>query len=83
VWVAGFFDGRLVCPFRLAIVAPRRNIPPDRVTFKGTCFMLRTKKWQIAKRMAENVKVLKNPAAKRRQIALWCQMVKQAMKVGK
>ena len=40
-------------------------------------------KWQIAKRMAENVKVLKNPAAKRRQIALWCQMVKQAMKGGK
>ena len=36
--------------------------------------------WKLAKRLADNVKVLKNTAAKRRQIVLWCQMVKKAMK---
>ena len=38
--------------------------------------------WKLAKRLADNVKVLKNTAAKRRQIVLWCQMVKKAMKGG-
>lgn len=38
--------------------------------------------WQLAQRLADNVKVLKNQAAKRRQIVLWCQAVKQALKGG-
>jgi hypothetical protein len=38
--------------------------------------------WQVAKRQAENIKMLKSPEAKRRQIVLWCQMVKKAMKGG-
>lgn len=38
--------------------------------------------WKIAKAQAANIKVLKSPAAKRRQIVLWCHMVKKAMKGG-
>ena len=38
--------------------------------------------WQVAKAQAVNIKMLKNPIAKRRQIVLWCQMVKKAMKGG-
>jgi hypothetical protein len=38
--------------------------------------------WQVAKLQAANIKMLKNPKAKRRQIVLWCQMVKKAMKGG-
>jgi len=39
-------------------------------------------KWKAAHAAAKNIKKLKNPAAKRRQIVLWCQMVKSAMKGG-
>lgn len=38
--------------------------------------------WKQAEKMAANVKALKSPAAKRRQIVLWCQMVKKAMNCG-
>ena len=38
--------------------------------------------WQVAKAQAANIKMLKSPIAKRRQIVLWCQMVKKAMKGG-
>lgn len=38
--------------------------------------------WKIAKAQAANIKTLKSPIAKRRQIVLWCQMVKKAMKGG-
>ena len=38
--------------------------------------------WQVANAQAANIKMLKSPIAKRRQIVLWCQMVKKAMKGG-
>lgn len=38
--------------------------------------------WQHVHQLAANIHQLKHPAVKRRQIVLWCQAVKLAMKGG-
>ena len=43
---------------------------------------MKTTVWKQAEKLAANVKALRSPIAKRRQIILWCQMVKKAMKGG-
>ena len=43
----------------------------------------KTVSWKRANQMAKHIKTIKNQAVKRRQIVLWCQMVKLAMAGGK
>lgn len=50
--------------------------------YSGVSMQQKQTAWQAAHAAAKNIKNLKNQAAKRRQIALWCQMVKQALKGG-
>lgn len=38
--------------------------------------------WKRANQMAKHIKTIKNPAVKRSQIVLWCEMVKKAMRGG-